>query len=343
MTEQNELVQPTITVGQQLQTARQEKQLTVPYIAQQMCLKEHVIHALENDAKLDNVASTFVKGYVRAYAKLLELDGEALVAQYNEAHRSDPNNNATMISFSRKVARENVDSKWMLVTYGVISVIILMIIIWWYQQSQTSVIPVSQNTLQESVLEEVEREPVEPVSQPEMLTETASQSGPEQSLPAPETIISDVESLTDEALTAAALVVEELSIEQIEPEVSENTASEVSDIEQVINALENADPDSDQPILSEVIEIDNSFPENIELVFTFEKDCWIKITDATEDDIAYGVKKAGRVMPVSGKPPFKVVLGAPAGVNITYNGEAVDLSDFPTNRTARFNLPLEAE
>ena len=117
------------------------------------------------------------------------------------------------------------------------------------------------------------------------------------------------------------------------------------DISQVITALENADPDVDGPLLANVnLETETSDETtSIELVFTFAEDCWIKVTDATGNDIAYGVKDAGRIMPVSGMPPFSVVLGAPAGVSISYAGTPVDLSGFPYNRTARFNLPLEAQ
>lgn len=78
----------------------------------------------------------------------------------------------------------------------------------------------------------------------------------------------------------------------------------------------------------------------VELVFTFAGDCWLKITDATGEDIAYGVKASGRVMPVSGIPPFEVVLGAPESVQITYGGEPVDMSRFRAGYTARFELPL---
>ena len=56
-----------------------------------------------------------------------------------------------MISFSRKVARENVDSRWMLVTYGVIAILVFLIITWWYQQTQTNTLVVvpSNPTVQE--------------------------------------------------------------------------------------------------------------------------------------------------------------------------------------------------
>ena len=45
MTEQTELDQVSTSVGQQLHKVRQQKQLSVPNIAQKLCLKEHIIYA----------------------------------------------------------------------------------------------------------------------------------------------------------------------------------------------------------------------------------------------------------------------------------------------------------
>jgi len=78
----------------------------------------------------------------------------------------------------------------------------------------------------------------------------------------------------------------------------------------------------------------------VELVFTFSGDCWMKLTDATGEDVAYGIKQAGRIMPVSGVPPFEVVLGAPESVQISYAGEPIDMARFRPGYTARFQLPL---
>lgn len=78
----------------------------------------------------------------------------------------------------------------------------------------------------------------------------------------------------------------------------------------------------------------------VELVFEFSGDCWMKLTDATGEDVAYGVKAAGRTMPISGIPPFEVVLGAPESVQISYAGQPIDMTQFRPGYTARFKLPL---
>jgi cytoskeleton protein RodZ len=76
------------------------------------------------------------------------------------------------------------------------------------------------------------------------------------------------------------------------------------------------------------------------VIMMFNEDSWVEIHDGEGEKVAFGVKKAGYEMTVTGTPPFSVVLGKHQVVEITLNGEAIDISDFPKNRLAKFNLPL---
>ncbi|MET6759920.1 RodZ domain-containing protein [Pseudoalteromonas sp. NCIMB_1079] len=76
------------------------------------------------------------------------------------------------------------------------------------------------------------------------------------------------------------------------------------------------------------------------IVMNFNGESWVEIYDGEGEKIAFGVKKAGYIMTVSGTPPFSVVLGKHDAVDITLNGEPVDVSAFPKNRLAKFTLPL---
>ena len=76
------------------------------------------------------------------------------------------------------------------------------------------------------------------------------------------------------------------------------------------------------------------------IVMNFNGESWVEIYDGEGEKIAFGVKKAGYIMTVSGTPPFSVVLGKHDAIDITLNGEPVDVSAFPKNRLAKFTLPL---
>ena len=80
--------------------------------------------------------------------------------------------------------------------------------------------------------------------------------------------------------------------------------------------------------------------ENSTIEMNFNDESWVEIYDGEGEKIAFGVKKAGYLMTVTGKPPFSVVLGKHNVVSVTLNGEKVDISAFPKNRLAKFTLPL---
>lgn len=79
----------------------------------------------------------------------------------------------------------------------------------------------------------------------------------------------------------------------------------------------------------------------VDYTFTFSKDCWVKITDATNSVVAIGIQKAGSSILISGVAPLEVVLGASHAVEITHQQELVDISPYTSLNTATFTLPLE--
>ncbi|NRA60383.1 MAG: DUF4115 domain-containing protein [Psychrobium sp.] len=108
----------------------------------------------------------------------------------------------------------------------------------------------------------------------------------------------------------------------------------------VLDSTQNADVVS----ANDEVTTDEPAANDIQIVqasFTFSKDCWVKITDSTNAILAIGIKKAGRIMPINGVPPFEVILGAPESVTITYQGEVLDITPYITDKTARFSVPLD--
>lgn len=72
-----------LSLGQQLKAAREALNLSITDVAQKTNLKKSHIESLENDIFiLQNVAPTFVRGYVRNYVKFLRLP-ESLISSVN--------------------------------------------------------------------------------------------------------------------------------------------------------------------------------------------------------------------------------------------------------------------
>ena len=375
MTESSQMETPLDSPGLLLAEARRAKQLSTDDVAKRLCLKVNIIEALEKDELLPSISLTFIKGYTRSYAKLLCLDEVHIITLFNDFHASE-----TLIapkkmqSFSRKVAKENNDSRWMLVTYSLIAVVLILIVIWWSQQNTENFFasPSSVPALNSSEADLPVASTTEQLQNTSTIPSNLNEKQTTNSLDSVDSISSNgdlagnlpEESILTESLLTETLPTETSSLE--EPSVAmlteQNNSLESNDlnqveqetipdfvpdkvqgnIAQVLDLLENDAPDveSELRLFDDDMSASNDV-EIVELMFTFSNDCWIKITDATGNDIAYGVKKQGRVMPVSGQPPFSVILGAPASVKVKYAGAPVDISFLPSDRTGRFVLPLQ--
>jgi cytoskeleton protein RodZ len=76
-------------IGARLVAAREKLQLTPESVARQLRLDVSVINALEQDDAGNLPAPIFVQGYLRSYARLLNLPVDELVNDYN-SHRDEP-------------------------------------------------------------------------------------------------------------------------------------------------------------------------------------------------------------------------------------------------------------
>lgn len=380
MTESSQMETPLDSPGLLLAEARRAKQLSTDDVAKRLCLKVNIIEALEKDELLPSISLTFIKGYTRSYAKLLGLDEVHIITLFNDFHASE-----TLIapkkmqSFSRKVAKENNDSRWMLVTYSLIAVVLILIVIWWSQQNSENFFasPSSVPALNSSEADLPVASTTEQLQNTSTIPSNLNEKQTTNSLDSVDSISSNGDlagNLPEESILTESLLTESLLTETLPTETSSLEEPSVAMLTEQNNSLESNDlnqveqemipdfvPDKVQGNIAQVLDLlENDAPdveselrlfdddmsasndvEIVELMFTFSNDCWIKITDATGNDIAYGVKKQGRVMPVSGQPPFSVILGAPASVKVNYAGEPVDISFLPSDRTGRFVLPLQ--
>jgi len=300
--------------GQVLREAREKQGLTQQAIADKLYLKVGIIDDLEQNRIDDSTSVTFFKGYVRLYAKNLGLNPEEVLTLFNQYHTT-PKPPAKLQSFSRRVAKQAHDDRWMMVTYGIAIVLIAGVVVWWYQQSanDSNELPAAtQNAQQQSAPTLANREP-----QPEPVVTQSDES------PTSEVITGDADT--------------EMPNQPSQQYVTEDSSSPVDTMSD--ESLDTKPPTTDEAspqVMSEG-------GETVALVFNFSADCWVNITDASGEAIAYGIKAAGYEMQVSGLPPFEVTLGAPDVVQISYDGEAVDMSGFDPTRTAKFSLPMQEQ
>jgi len=86
--EENKTAPGNRPVGPQLKQAREAKGLSVAEVADAQHLRPAIIQAIENGKYELIDTELFLKGYIRAYARQVGLDGNALIADLN--HELEP-------------------------------------------------------------------------------------------------------------------------------------------------------------------------------------------------------------------------------------------------------------
>ncbi len=80
----------SIGPGARLAQLRQAAQLSVDDIASRLHLRSDIINHIERDDYAGMPSFVFVRGYLRAYAKLLGLDADAIIESFNELAIEEP-------------------------------------------------------------------------------------------------------------------------------------------------------------------------------------------------------------------------------------------------------------
>lgn len=121
------------SIGALLKTTREQRGMSQADAAAQLNLKVAIIEKLEAEQWDTSMATTFVKGYLRAYARLLKLSEREILQAFDLQTAHLRPKTSEMHSFSRKTSREAADSRFMLATYGLVVLLIGLFFVWFWQ------------------------------------------------------------------------------------------------------------------------------------------------------------------------------------------------------------------
>ncbi|WP_269520264.1 RodZ domain-containing protein [Alteromonas sp. BMJM2] len=319
--------QSTPSPGALLKERREQLGLSQQDIAGKLFLKPFQINDLENDVIDDKSSVTFTKGYVRNYAKQLGLPSDEVIEAFERYHKqSEVPSSDKLQSFSKRVAKQTHDDRWMMVTYIILLIIIGGVVIWWYQQ------PGDSAATDASLIESVKDEAIAKARSPESETSFSGNTTSDNTSVGGNSTISAPSSAPSSALsnTPSNLA----NRDGLEGGSISAPPSEINDSNNLTALVSSMTEDEDVDLNL------NETATPISMTFTFSEDCWVNIADATGEIIATGVKQQGRVLDIQGIPPVAVTLGAPDNVRISVNGELADITSFQNGKIARFTLPL---
>jgi cytoskeleton protein RodZ len=91
---------PAPTAGDQLRAARESHGLSIDAVAQHLKLAPRQVRALEDGDFAKLPGRTFIRGFARNYARLMQLDADAIVAALPEAQQAPPPLDTTPLAAS---------------------------------------------------------------------------------------------------------------------------------------------------------------------------------------------------------------------------------------------------
>ena len=340
-----------VNIGELLVEARENQNLSATDIASQLNLTVGIINKIEENQFEQDIPLAFIRGYVRAYAQKVGLDVNTICAEFDRQSQNEeePVQNIQRISnFSQKRKEINTNNTLFKVISYLIVISLLSFGGWelWKRfgpkdnesEAELNTIPLNTgsdsneengisldlSSAQSNAVPQTNEVPLETRS-------TGSNSIDTQS----------AERSTNE-LTAAAsqddLTAEANKAEDIDSGVADNNESRSEPQTQTETPAPAAQSNAEPSVVSEEPKVELKTEPVIDTEFVFTGDCWVQVKDANGEVIALGVKKSGKIMPLSGVAPFNVILGEPSVVKITLNGEAFDLSAFSPGKTARLVL-----
>lgn len=305
--------------GETLRAAREEKGLAISAVAQQLNLTERSVSQIEAGDFSRLPGLTFARGYVRAYAKLLELDQNRLVNEFD--HFTGSGAAASNIHSLGHIDEPGRLSRGVMrfFVFALILVVAGGALFWWQDQSSRS-----QPAPAVTTLDQIEVEAADGTTEIHLLERDEEPLELDQS-----------ESLDSQAEAAPAQ-------EQSEPEQPGQAPAE--DVEENLGAQQ---PPAVEPSVAET-ETVSPTPEPAptpelasgegRLTLTFTADCWTRVTDADGEVLYSALAKAGSSRTLVGKTPLDLHLGFAPGAQVNFNGEAVNLSAMTRGQTARLKL-----
>jgi cytoskeleton protein RodZ len=289
--------------GAALMQAREAQGFTVEEINMRLKIPKHDIIAIEASDIAALPASTYTRGYLRSYAKFLEISEESVLSLYNKAApdtqvsdlkpRSDlgdkQNSYAPLIRMATPL----------LVVVGAVTV--LYGIVQYYQDKAD-------------------------VMEDELGSRESSFTG--NSLDSPGSNRSGIEQ--DARLTADGELILEAP-NQAEPDVEEVASETESAI-----AEESV---AEEPIQKEPARVTDVNLKQDVLLINAENGSWIEVRDANDDRLFYNMIAKGGSKTLTGQAPFSISMGNARTTKIVINDIAVDTSNFiRSNNTAKFKV-----
>ncbi len=126
----------TESPGRLLARLREQKNFTQEFVANKLYLRTQVIARLEADEYQQMPEPVFIKGYIRAYAKLLDIDPQPLLSHFDNYYTLEKKSDRTLWQSKREPNKSEQWVKW--AAAFIILMAVVAISFWWQKSKENS-------------------------------------------------------------------------------------------------------------------------------------------------------------------------------------------------------------
>lgn len=142
--------------GAQLATVRIQKGYSTDYVAGKLHLRVRLIELLEADEYHHMPEPVFIKGYLRAYAKLLDIKPEPLLEIFNNIYSSEKKSERALWQSRRETNKAEHAVRWLTALFAI--GVLVAVAFWWHKNKDNEQIFPAALSHNESVVNKSESE-----------------------------------------------------------------------------------------------------------------------------------------------------------------------------------------
>ncbi|MBV8041703.1 cytoskeleton protein RodZ [Pluralibacter sp.] len=335
-TEATQDPQAAQTTGTRLRNAREQLGLSQQAVAERLCLKVSTVRDIEDDKAPADLASTFLRGYIRSYARLVHIPEEELLPMMAKQAPVKAAKVAPMQTFALGKRRKKRDGWLMSFTWLVLFVVIGLTGAWWWQNHKAQQEEISSMADQSSA--ELNTNDSGNSQNVPLDTSAAQGQAPDANTAVAQATAPDAAPAATAQTNAAPAPTTSAANAQTNAVVAPSQANvDAATTAPAAAATHGAPLPTGQAGITAPVADANA------LVMNFNADCWLEVSDATGKKLFSGLQRKDGTLNLTGQTPYKLKIGAPAAVQIQFQGKPVDLSRFiRTNQVARFTLNAES-
>ncbi|MBK4990871.1 MULTISPECIES: RodZ domain-containing protein [Pseudomonas] len=322
-------VAPGQNPGELLRLAREKRDWSQAEVARKLNLTLSSLNHVETGAFDKLPGHTFARGYIRAYAKLMDLDQAALVEAFDRytgthAKGSDVHSLGRIeepMRLSHNILRG-------------VSLLLLLAVVgggfaWWQDQGSQRGKDLSKIALEHVEVESADgTTQIHPLDEPEDQAVSAGQQPESAPLPLEQNTAGQQAATAEQAPAAATAPASSPATVQQAP-----APSTVSPTVAAPSAPATPAPSAEAAAQPAAVPAGSA-----KVAIQFVADCWTQVSDGNGKVLFSAIKRKGDNLELTGKPPFAVRLGFARGAQVSYNGQPVDVAPFTSGETARLKL-----